>query len=110
MWEMSLSRNAEPAESLTLKAWASAIADRVSGLSEPLSGYEVDESQGEAILRSEAPSRKGESLSYFELRLAGLKSATVRRFAADRSASGRTQVAFPITHEGLAKLAGDIAG
>jgi hypothetical protein len=110
LWEMSMSRTAEPAEGFTLKTWASAIASRVSGLSEPLSIYEVDESRGEAILRSESPSRKGELLSYFELRLSGLKSATVRRFASERSTSGRTQVAFPITHEALAKLAGDIAG
>jgi hypothetical protein len=110
VWELSLSRTAEPPTDLTLKAWAGAIAGRVSGLSEPLSVYEVDEPRDEAILRSKPPTLKGETLSYFEVRLAGLKSATFRRFAAERTASGRTQIAFPITHEALAKLAGDIAG
>jgi hypothetical protein len=82
----------------------------VSGLAESLSVYEVDELRGEAILRSESPSHKGEALSYYEVHLAGLRCATVRRFAAVRTATGRTQIAFPITHEALAKLAGDIVG
>lgn len=110
LWEMSLTRIGEPSADLTLKSWAMAIAKRVSGLAEPLSVYEVDESREEAILRSESPSHKGEALSYFEVHLAGLKCATIRRFTAERPATGRAQVVFPITHEALAKLAGDIAG
>jgi hypothetical protein len=85
------------------------IAERVSGLLEPLAIYEVDEARNEAILRSEEPSRKGEALAYYEVRLVGLSCATVRRFASTRTTPGRTQVAFAITHETLAKLAGDIA-
>jgi hypothetical protein len=107
---MSLTRTSEPPADLTLKSWSKAIAERVSGMAESISVYEVDELRGEAILRSAAPSHKGEAISYFEVHLAGLKGATIRRFAAERTSVGRTQIAFPITHEALAKLAGDIAG
>lgn len=110
VWELTLSRVTEPPTGLTLKAWAGEIAGRVSGLSEPLSVYEVDELRGEAILRSKPPTLKAETLSYFEVRLAGLKGAVIRRYTAKRDTSSRTQVSFAITHEALAKLAGDIAG
>ena len=106
----SLTRTAEPPVGHTLKLWASAIADRVTGLMEPLSVYEVDETRNEAIVRSEAPGRKGQALAYYELRLSGLTGAALRRFTASKSEGGRTQIAFPVTHETLAKLIGDIAG
>ena len=110
VWEMVLTRTAEPASDLTLEKWAHAITGRAAGLTELLSVYEIDEPRGEAILRSKPPTLKGESLSYFEVRLAGLRSATVRRFTAKRDTAGRTQVPFAITHEALARLAGDLAG
>jgi len=110
VWELHLSRTQEPPAGLTLRTWASAIAERVHGLMEPLSIYEVDETRNEAILRSTPPSKKGEALAYYEVHLSGLTNATVRRFTATRSAAGRTQSAFALTHEVLARLAGDIAG
>ncbi len=110
LWELALTRTAEPPVGLTLKSWASSIADRVAGLMEPLSVYEVDETRNEAILRSEAPGRKGDALAYYELRLSGLTSATLRRFMAAKATSGRTQIAFPVTHETLAQVIGHIAG
>jgi hypothetical protein len=110
VWELTLTRTAEAPTTLTLKDWSAAIASRVGGLMEPLVVHEVDEVRGEAILRSTAPAKKGEALAYYEVRLSGLTTATVRRFHASKSAPGRTQVAFALTHESLAKLAGDIAG
>lgn len=110
VWELSLERTAEPPAGLTLKTWAEAIADRAGGLMEPLKVYEVDETRGEALLRSDEPARKGEGLAYYEVRLAGLTGATVRRFAASRGSAVRTQVAFALTHEALARVAGDVAG
>jgi hypothetical protein len=110
VWEMTLARTADAPTDLSLKGWAAAIAERVSGLMEPLAIYEVDETRDEAILRSEVPMRKGEALVYYEVRLVGLSCATVRRFTSSRTAPGRSQAAFAITHEALAKLAGDIAG
>jgi hypothetical protein len=110
VWELTLTRTAAPPEGLTLRAWAAAVADRVTGLLEPLKVYEVDETRNEAVLRSEAPAKKGDALAYYEVRLTNLTTAVVRRFTGSKTESGRAQVAFAITHEALAKLAGDIAG
>src|SRR5215212_6644076 len=113
VWELTLIRMGEmgePARGLTLKEWATAAAARVGGLMEPLVVHEIDETRGEAVLRSTAPAKKGEVLAYYEVRLHGLTSAVVRRYAASKVESGRAQVAFPLTHEALAKLAGDVAG
>jgi hypothetical protein len=110
VWELTLTRTAEPSQNLSLQTWAAQIADRVTGLLEPLKIHEVDETRQEAVLRSENPARKGDDLSYYEVRLNGLTTAVVRRFAASKVVSGRTQISFALTHETIAKLAGDIAG
>lgn len=103
-------RTGDAPESLTLRGWADRIAARASGLLEPLTVHEIDETRGEAVLRSNAPSQKGDDLLYTEVRLSGLGHARVRRFRASHAHSKREQVAFAVTHEALAKLAGDIAG
>jgi hypothetical protein len=77
---------------------------------EPLKVHEVDDLHGEAELRSAAPVKKGTDLAYYEVRLNGLTTAVVRRFTASKLESGRDQVPFALTHEVIAKLAGDIAG
>lgn len=110
VWELTLARTADTPAGLTLKAWAEGIAARATGLLEPLKLVEVDDVRGEALLRSESPAKKGEGVAYYEVKLFGLNRATVRRFQASRTASGRDQVGFALTHEVLAKLAGDIAG
>jgi hypothetical protein len=110
VWELALTRTGDPRTAMTLKDWADAIAARASGLMEPLAVYEVDETRGEAILRSTKPTNKGENLAYFEVHLTGLANAVVRRFNASTVEPGRSQTAFALTHESLAKLAGDIAG
>jgi hypothetical protein len=110
VWEITLTRTGEPPAGLTLAGWARAAAARVGGLMEPLAVHEIDETGGVAILRSTAPAKKGEALAYYEVRLAGVASAVVRRFTATKSAPGRSQVAFALTHETIAKLAGDVAG
>ena len=110
VWEVTLTRTAEPPTGLALKDWATAIASRVTGLMEPLKVHEIDETRSEAVLRSVAPARKGEALTYYEIRLIDLTTAVVRRYTANNTAPGRTQIAFALTHESLAKLAGDIAG
>ena len=54
--------------------------------------------------------KRGEAVAYYEVKLSGVSSAVVRRYQAVRGAGGRAQVAFALTHEVIAKLAGDIAG
>jgi hypothetical protein len=110
VWELTLTRTAEPPHNLTLQSWAAQVADRVTGLLEPLKIHEVDEMRQEAILRSKSPAKKGDDLSYYEVRLSGLTTAVVRRYAASKVIIGRTQISFALTHETIAKLAGDIAG
>lgn len=110
VWELALTRTGPAPDGPALGAWAGAVAKRATGLLEPLRLLEADDARGEALLRSDAPAKKGERVAYYEVRLFGTDRATVRRFAADRTQSGREQVAFALTHEVLAKLAGDIAG
>ncbi len=110
VWELSLTRSQEAPHGLTLAGWASAIASRATGLLESLRVYEVDQLQNEAVLRSVQPATKGDDLTYYEVRLNSLSDATLRRFVASKVESGRDQVAFPVTHETIAKLVGDIAG
>lgn len=109
-WELSVVRTGAAPDGATVRSWAEGIAARSSGLLERLRLLEVDDGRSEAILRSDTPSRKGENVAYYEVRLAGTKSATVRRYEANRTqGTPREQVAFAVTHEALAKLVGDIA-
>jgi hypothetical protein len=109
VWELALTREGDVPAGLTLKAWAARIAATASGLRENLKLIEVDGNRQEAVLRSVAPTRKGDSASYYEIRLYGLSKAEVRRYQANPTAAGRReQVLFPLTHEVLAKLVGDI--
>jgi hypothetical protein len=110
VWELTLARTADAPAGLTLKAWAEGVAARVTGLLEPLKLLEVDDNCAEAVLRSESPAKKGDRVAYYEVRLFGVNRAVVQRFQACRTESGRDQVGFALTHEVLAKLAGDIAG
>ena len=110
VWELTLARTGEAPEGLTLRNWAEGVAARATGLLEPLRLLEVDADRNEALLRSDAPAKKGARVAYYEVRLFGLDRAEVRRFQASRTESGRDQIAFALTHEVLAKLVGDVAG
>ena len=110
VWELALARAGDAPAGLTVKDWAAGVADRVTGLLEGLKLYEVDTTRDEAVLRSETPSARGGKLGYYEVHLFGVTKAVVRRFAAGKAVPGREQVAFALTHEVLAQLAGDIAG
>lgn len=109
VWDLALKRIEAPPGGLTLAAWAAAVADRVEELGQPLKVYEIDETRGEAVLRSASPAARGDALTYHEVRLAGLSTATVRRYTASKIESGRSQISFPLTHEHLAALAGRLA-
>lgn len=110
VWELALTRTGDAPDGFTLKGWAEGVAKRATGLLEPLRLLEADDAVGEALLRSDAPAKKGERLAYYEVRLSAAGRATMRRFLASRAESGREQVAFALTHEVLAKLADDIVG
>jgi hypothetical protein len=106
-WELTLNR---PTPVADLRAWADRAAAQVAGLLEPLKLLEVDVGQDTALLRSEAPRKRGEVLHYYEVLLKGKGEAVVRRFQAVRDGSKRReQESFALTHEALAKLIGDLA-
>lgn len=108
VWELAL-RRAAPAAGVTLAAWAENIAARVTGLLEPLKVLEVDAQLQEAQLRSQKPSARGQTLFYYEVLLKGTSEALLRRFqASHETGTPRSQVAFPMTHEGLARVATDM--
>ncbi|MFO0852290.1 MAG: hypothetical protein U0871_27555 [Gemmataceae bacterium] len=109
VWELTLSRLDDPPAGLTQRQWADRIAARVSGLMEPLKVLEVDATRDETVLRSDGPTVRGTDVLYYEVVLSGLSRAVVRRYQGSKAAPGREQVAFAVTHEPLAKLAGDIA-
>jgi hypothetical protein len=108
--EITLRRNRKvEAEAAALQAWADRAAKQVTSLLEGLRVVEVDPHRNEALLRSEKPSRRGPQVSYFEILLRGTKSATLRRFRAyQEPGHRREQIAFPITHEALAKVVTDL--
>lgn len=109
VWELALRRETEQAGDLT--TWAQRITQQVTGLLESLKIHEVDTLRHEAQLRSEKPAHRAGKLAYYELHLKGTTEAVVRRFqAAENGPSRREQVAFALTHDGLAKLVGDLAG
>lgn len=94
----------------TVKDWAERVATRVTGLLEPLRLLEVDDARRTAVLRSNEPARRDDELSYYELLLDGNGAANLQRYrASHRPGVRREAVPFALTHESLAKLAGDIA-
>lgn len=108
VWEMIVRRSSDAAGG-DLRTWAERVAERATGLLEPLQVVEVDTLRGQALLRSEQPARRGEQLFYYEVLLTGNREASLRRYSAARIGEGRReQVAFVLTHEALAKLAGDL--
>ena len=110
LWEMILTRNAaEPIASSALRAVAEKVADRATGLLEPLHLVELDETRCEALLRSEAPSKRGAALNYYEVLMSSGNKIIVRRFVNNPEKSRRReQTAFVLTHEAVAKLVDDL--
>lgn len=107
VWELALHRIAATGGE-TLQSWARRCEGPVAGLLEPLQVLEIDAERGEAILRSNDPSRRGEELHYYELLLKGTSEAVMRRYRMPRPNGRREQVAFTLTHEAAARLVGHL--
>jgi hypothetical protein len=109
-WELTCQRLTGPmaADAAGLSAWAQRVASRATGLLEPLTVVEVDAQRLVAQLRSKSPMARDEREFYHELLLNAAGTASVRRYQAATAGQPRTQVAFAVTHEALAKLAGDL--
>jgi hypothetical protein len=112
VWEMVMRREgAEPWNALALKAQSERIAESVTGLLEPLKLLEVDHVRLEALLRSDGPTRRGEDVFFYEVKLHAGNIITLRRFHAS-TAPGmqRDQVPFTLTHEAIACIVDDFKG
>ena len=108
LWEVRLDRTAPLENAPPVPQQAHRIADRVTGLLEPLRVVEIDGEAGPAQLRSATPARQGDTVSYYEALRHADGATRLGRYQA--SAGQREQVPFNLTHEALAKLAGDLAG
>jgi hypothetical protein len=109
--ELTLEKSAAIPEEL--QAWAACIAERVSGLLEPLTLIEVDQPLGKALLRSRAPTVRDGKSCYYELFLerTSITAANLRRYAGDRQlGEKREAVPFVLTHDAIVKLVTDIVG
>jgi len=110
VWDVTVNRTAAVEPQPSVQTWAEALPSKVRGLMENLKLVEVDTGKNQALLRSEEPTHRGDAAFYYEVVLTGLGTANVKRFQAARPAARREQVAFALTHEVLAKLAGDLTG
>src|SRR5262245_63107998 len=98
LWELTVRRTQASGDGNTiLRTWADR-AGRVTGLLEPLRLLEVDDARGEALLRSDGPSQRGDQLYFYEL-LARADEATLRRYQASyQPGTRREQVPFVLSH------------
>ena len=111
VWDLTLRRTAGPlaTDAAALRAWADLVASQVTGLLEQLAVVEVDAERLVAQLRSNEPTQRGGKSFYYEVLLRGAGEVNVRRYQTAQTANARReQVAFALTHEALAKLAGDL--
>lgn len=70
---------------------------------------EVDDARREALLRSAAPSVRGDKRLYYEVLLRNTTEVRVRRFQGSlATAEPRSQVTFALTHEVVARLVADL--
>jgi len=93
-----------------LRSRAESAAKRVTGLMEPLRFLELDEQRGEAMLRSESPTRRSTALAYYEVLMTTHGRIDLRRYQRADDASARQQVPFALTHEAIAKVINDLVG
>ncbi len=111
VWELLVRRThrLQRPKAGALRAWADRAAARVTGLVESLKVVEVDETRNEALLRSSKPSRRGKTISYFEVLLKGTLEASVRRYRGyHETGHRREQISYPLAHESLAQVVADL--
>jgi hypothetical protein len=113
LWEVGVTRSAgsPPCEGGVggVAAWAKRVAEAVTGLMEPLKVLEVDLVHGQAVLRSETPTQRGDECFYYEVVLSQAGIATLRRYRGAKLPAKREQVSFVLTREALGKVVQDLA-
>jgi hypothetical protein len=108
--EVVLTRTVPLAATDSLADQARRIAQRVTGLLEPLRLVEADAEHGLAQLRSDAPARRGENVQFYEVLRHADGTTRLGRFEAQPGSFGKRQaVAFTLTHEALAQIVAGLA-
>lgn len=108
LWEIDLARSRPAAEPVPARVQGQRIADRVTGLLEPLTLVEADSERDVAQVRSRTPTRQGDAAHYYELVRHGDGTTRFGRYQGSQSGTPREQVPFTLTHEVLGKLLGDL--
>jgi hypothetical protein len=109
LWEVTL-RRPVPLSITELETHARQVAERITGLLEPLQVVEVDTTtDGVALLRSDKAAAWGEGLFYYELHLRADRASLRRYQAPGPDQPHRRQVPFTLTHEVLARLVADLS-
>jgi len=109
--EVTITRTGPAPAGTTVRGWAESIAAKPAGLPEKLAIHEIDGDGGTAVLRSAEPTRKGDSVGYYEATLTGTDEAKLRRYTANTAErTPREEAPFVLTHETIAKVAEAFAG
>lgn len=109
--EVTVTRTGPPPVGRTVRGWAELIAAKPAGLPEKLAVHEIDGDGQVAVLRSAEPTRRGDSVGYYEATLTGTEEAKLRRYNANTAdRTPREAVPFVLTHESIAKIAETLAG
>lgn len=93
-----------------LKAWSTRLASRLTYLLESLVPLEVDEENGEVLLRSEQPQTLPSGREYYELLLAaaGTDSVRLTRYRSEAGVLGRDAVEMLLTRDVVGRLVDDV--
>lgn len=91
-----------------LRAWANKLAATLTYLMEPLVVLEIDPLAGEAELRSQSPTPRGDLLAYYEVRLRKAGALRLSRVVFDETTRRRRPADCQVTVEILERLAGDL--
>ena len=109
--EVTITRTGPAPAGSSLRGWAESIAAKPAGLPEPLALHEIDTDGGTAVLRSVEPTRKGDTVGYYEATLTGTGEAKLKRYTANTAErTPREAVPFVLTHESIAKVAEVLSG
>jgi hypothetical protein len=92
----------------SLKAWGDRIAARVTYLMEPLVVLEQDAQAGVVEIRSHAPTSRGDSRAFYEIRIGREGTLHLGRVAFDESNRRRRPIDCMMTREVLERLIDDI--
>lgn len=92
-----------------LNAWGERLSGRLTYLMEPVQILETDAGAGEVLLRSRAPSRRGDARHYYEIWLRRDGTCRVERVSFDEVERLRAPARCHFTREVVERLADDLA-